>query len=56
MQLLRLSVKVVRLSVKLLGLWGKIVDVLMDTKCLNPIFFFDEVDKHSMIFRLEENS
>ena len=25
--------------------WGKIVDVLMDTKCLNPIFFFDEVDK-----------
>lgn len=27
--------------------WGKIVDVLMDTKCLNPIFFFDEVDKIS---------
>ena len=27
--------------------WGKIVDILMDTKCLNPIIFFDEVDKIS---------
>ena len=27
--------------------WGKIVEILMDTKCLNPIIFFDEVDKIS---------
>jgi endopeptidase La len=27
--------------------WGKIVDVLMDNKCLNPIFFIDELDKVS---------
>ena len=27
--------------------WGKIVDVLMDAKCMNPIIFFDEVDKIS---------
>ena len=27
--------------------WGKIVDVLMDAKCMNPILFFDEVDKIS---------
>jgi len=27
--------------------WGKIVDVLMDTKCMNPIIFIDELDKVS---------
>ena len=27
--------------------WGKILDVLMETKCLNPIFYFDEFDKIS---------
>lgn len=27
--------------------WGKVVDVLMDSKCMNPIVFFDEVDKIS---------
>ena len=27
--------------------WGKIVDILIDSKCLNPIIFFDEVDKIS---------
>lgn len=27
--------------------WGKIVDVLMKAKCMNPVFFFDEVDKIS---------
>ena len=27
--------------------WGKIVDVLMQSKCMNPIIFFDEVDKIS---------
>ena len=29
------------------AVWGKIVDVLMDSKCMNPIIFFDEVDKIS---------
>jgi endopeptidase La len=27
--------------------WGKIVDILMDKKCMNPIFFIDELDKVS---------
>tara|TARA_Y100000768_G_scaffold388716_1_gene386396 strand:- start:228 stop:3476 length:3249 start_codon:yes stop_codon:yes gene_type:complete len=27
--------------------WGKIVDVLMSTKCMNPIIFIDELDKVS---------
>ena len=27
--------------------WGKIVDILMDKKCLNPIIFIDELDKVS---------
>ena len=27
--------------------WGKIVDVLMDNKCMNPIIFIDELDKIS---------
>jgi ATP-dependent Lon protease len=27
--------------------WGKIVDILMTTKCLNPIIFIDELDKVS---------
>lgn len=27
--------------------WGKIVDILMNTKCMNPIFFIDELDKVS---------
>ena len=27
--------------------WGRIVDILMDTKCLNPIIFIDELDKVS---------
>lgn len=25
--------------------WGRIVDVLMENKCMNPIIFFDELDK-----------
>jgi hypothetical protein len=29
------------------AIWGKIMDVLMDSKCMNPIIFFDEVDKIS---------
>ena len=27
--------------------WGKIVDTLMEADCMNPIVFFDEVDKIS---------
>ena len=27
--------------------WGKIVDVLMETQCMNPIIFIDELDKIS---------
>ena len=27
--------------------WGKIVDILMDAKCMNPIIYIDELDKVS---------
>ena len=27
--------------------WGKIVQILIDTKCMNPIIYFDELDKIS---------
>ena len=27
--------------------WGRLVDVLMDSKCMNPIIFIDELDKVS---------
>ncbi len=27
--------------------WGRIVDILMETKCMNPIIFIDELDKVS---------
>ena len=27
--------------------WGKIVDILIETKCMNPIIFIDELDKIS---------
>jgi hypothetical protein len=27
--------------------WGKLVDVLMDSKCMNPIIYIDELDKVS---------
>jgi endopeptidase La len=27
--------------------WGKIVDILMDAKCMNPIIYIDELDKIS---------
>ncbi len=29
------------------SMWGKIVQILMDTKCMNPIIYFDELDKVS---------
>ena len=27
--------------------WGKLVDILMETRCMNPIVYFDELDKLS---------
>ena len=29
------------------SVWGKIVQILMDSKCMNPIIYFDELDKIS---------
>jgi len=29
------------------SLWGKIVDILMESKCMNPIIYVDELDKVS---------
>jgi ATP-dependent Lon protease len=29
------------------SLWGKIVQILIDSRCMNPVIFFDELDKIS---------
>ena len=29
------------------SVWGQIVDILMKCKCMNPVFYFDELDKVS---------
>jgi len=34
--------------------WGKVVDVLMRAKCMNPVIFFDELDKVSETAKGEE--
>ncbi|MEB3202956.1 MAG: AAA family ATPase [Synechococcus sp.] len=34
--------------------WGKIVDVLMKCKCMNPVFYFDELDKVSNTYKGDE--
>ena len=34
--------------------WGKIVQIMMDSKCMNPIIFFDELDKVSDTARGQE--
>ena len=34
--------------------WGKIVQILIDSKCMNPVFYFDELDKISGTPRGEE--
>jgi ATP-dependent Lon protease len=34
--------------------WGKIVQILIDSKCMNPIIYFDELDKVSETPRGEE--
>ncbi len=34
--------------------WGKIVDILLNSKCMNPVFYFDELDKISSTPKGEE--
>lgn len=34
--------------------WGKVVQALMDSKCMNPVIFFDELDKVSGTTKGEE--
>ena len=34
--------------------WGKIVDILLRTKCMNPVIYFDELDKVSETAKGEE--
>ncbi len=34
--------------------WGKIVDILMNSKCMNPVIYFDELDKISDTAKGEE--
>lgn len=34
--------------------WGKIVQILMDSKCMNPVIYFDELDKISETPKGEE--
>jgi ATP-dependent Lon protease len=34
--------------------WGKIVQILMDSKCMNPVIYFDELDKISDTAKGEE--
>ena len=36
------------------SVWGKIVQSLMDCKCMNPVFYFDELDKLSETPKGEE--
>jgi len=34
--------------------WGRIVDILMQSKCMNPIIYFDELDKVSETYKGQE--
>ena len=36
------------------SIWGQVVDVLMKCKCMNPVFYFDELDKVSETPKGEE--
>jgi|UniRef100_A0A6C0AK16 ATP-dependent Lon protease len=29
------------------SIWGKIMDIIINSKCMNPVFYFDELDKVS---------
>jgi len=34
--------------------WGRIIDILMETKCMNPVIYFDELDKVSETYKGDE--
>ena len=34
--------------------WGRIIDILMQCKCMNPIIYFDELDKVSETYKGDE--
>jgi len=34
--------------------WGKIVDILMKAECMNPVIYFDELDKISCTYKGDE--
>jgi ATP-dependent Lon protease len=34
--------------------WGRIIDILIESKCMNPIFYFDELDKVSDTYKGQE--
>ena len=34
--------------------WGRIIDILMTSKCMNPIIYFDELDKVSETYKGQE--
>ena len=34
--------------------WGRIIDILIESKCMNPIIYFDELDKVSETYKGEE--
>ena len=34
--------------------WGRIIDILMNSKCMNPIIYFDELDKVSETYKGQE--
>lgn len=36
------------------SMWGRIVQILMDSRCMNPVIYFDELDKVSDTARGEE--
>jgi len=36
------------------SIWGRIVDTLINCKCMNPVFYFDELDKVSQTPKGEE--
>jgi len=36
------------------SIWGKVVDILIQSKCMNPVIYFDELDKISDTPRGEE--
>ena len=34
--------------------WGRIMDILIESKCMNPVIYFDELDKVSETYKGEE--